>query len=55
MTDLGDRMKMYERQEAGRRFLPLLPVYARIDGRSFSLFIVPKACNGMMGPHIVSA
>lgn len=35
---IGDRMKMYERQEAGRKFLPLLPVYARIDGRSFSSF-----------------
>lgn len=34
----GDRMKMYEAQETGRRFLPLLPVYARIDGRSFSKF-----------------
>ncbi len=38
MSDLGDRMKMYESQEAGRRFLPLLPVYARIDGRNFSRF-----------------
>ena len=38
MTDLGDRMKMYERYETGRRFLPLLPVYARIDGRCFSGF-----------------
>ena len=34
----GDRMKEYERMETGRRFLPLLPVYARIDGRSFSSF-----------------
>jgi tRNA(His) guanylyltransferase len=34
----GDRMKMYERQEAGRRLMPLLPVMARIDGRSFSKF-----------------
>ena len=34
--DLGDRMKFYEGQETGRKFLPLLPVYARIDGRSFS-------------------
>ncbi|PRQ02371.1 tRNAHis guanylyltransferase [Enhygromyxa salina] len=33
---LGDRMKLYERQEAGRRCLPLLPVCARIDGKRFS-------------------
>ncbi len=31
-------MKEYERQETGRRFLPLAPVYARLDGRSFSRF-----------------
>jgi tRNA(His) guanylyltransferase len=36
--DLGDRMKGYERHETGRRFLPMLPVYARIDGRGFSKF-----------------
>lgn len=35
---LGDRMKAYETRESGRRFLPLLPVYARIDGRCFSSF-----------------
>lgn len=35
---LGDRMKVYEGQEAGRRLLPLLPVMARIDGRCFSKF-----------------
>jgi len=34
----GDRMKEYERIETDRRFLPLLPVYARIDGRAFSKF-----------------
>lgn len=39
MTDaLGDRMKEYEMAEAGRRLLPLVPVMARIDGRSFSAF-----------------
>ena len=39
MSDsLGDRMKDYEAREAGRRFLPMLPVYARIDGRNFSAF-----------------
>lgn len=36
--DLGDRMKDYELRETGRRFLPMLPVYARIDGRCFSSF-----------------
>jgi tRNA(His) guanylyltransferase len=39
LTDaLGDRMKDYESRESGRRFLPMLPVYARIDGRNFSVF-----------------
>lgn len=33
---LGDRMKTYEAQETSRRFLPMLPIYARVDGRSFS-------------------
>lgn len=36
--DLGDRMKLYEGAEAGRRLMPLLPVLARIDGRSFHSF-----------------
>lgn len=36
--DFGDRMKMYEMAEAGRKLMPLLPVIARIDGRSFSKF-----------------
>lgn len=35
---LGDRMKAYERQETSQRFIPLLPIYARIDGRGFSRF-----------------
>lgn len=35
---LGDRMKAYERLETGQRFIPLLPIYARIDGRGFSRF-----------------
>jgi tRNA(His) 5'-end guanylyltransferase len=35
MDNLGDRMKAYEQMEAGRRFLPLLPVCARLDGKSF--------------------
>lgn len=36
--NLGDRMKEYERRETERAFLPMLPVYARIDGRCFSAF-----------------
>lgn len=36
--NFGDRMKAYEAVESERRFIPLLPVYARIDGRSFSAF-----------------
>jgi tRNA(His) 5'-end guanylyltransferase len=35
---LGDRMKLYEMTEAGRRLMPLLAVLARIDGRGFSGF-----------------
>lgn len=38
MDDLGDRMKAYERRETGRRFLPMLPLYARIDGKNFRRF-----------------
>lgn len=38
MDALGDRMKAYEAHESDRRFLPMLPVYARIDGRNFSAF-----------------
>ncbi len=34
----GARMKEYESRETDRRFLPFIPVYARIDGRSFSKF-----------------
>jgi tRNA(His) guanylyltransferase len=36
--DLGDRLKSYEAMECGRTFMPLLPVYARLDGRAFSRF-----------------
>lgn len=39
MSDaMGDRMKMYEMTEAGRKFMPLLPVIARLDGKGFSKF-----------------
>lgn len=33
---LGDRMKAYEEQETHARFLPNVPIVARIDGRCFS-------------------
>lgn len=36
--EFGARMKEYEARETARRFLPFIPVYARIDGRSFSKF-----------------
>lgn len=45
---LGDRMKSYEKQETDQKFLPMIPVYARIDGRSFSKFT-----KGMSRPYDV--
>jgi len=36
--ELGDRMKAYEAVETSHAFEGLLPIYARIDGRSFSKF-----------------
>jgi tRNA(His) guanylyltransferase len=44
--DFGNRMKQYEFQETSRKFLPTLPVYARIDGRGFSKFT-----KGMRRPY----
>ena len=35
INSLGDRMKMFEGIETNRKFIPTLPVVARIDGRSF--------------------
>lgn len=43
--EFGDRMKGYERVETSRRLDPHLPIYARIDGRSFSTFT-----RGMVRP-----
>jgi tRNA(His) guanylyltransferase len=45
-TSLGDRMKSYEAREAGRRFMPLLPICARIDGKNFS-----KWTRGLQRPY----
>ena len=36
--ELGDRQKMYEGQESDRRFMPLLPICVRLDGKCFSKF-----------------
>ncbi len=36
--EFGDRMKLYEAQETGRYFMPLAPLYARLDGKSFHTF-----------------
>lgn len=36
--NLSDRMKLYEKVESARRFTPLLPVLARLDGKGFSKF-----------------
>ena len=44
--DLGDRMKLYEGKESDRRFVPLLPVLARLDGRAFHSFT-----KGMKRPY----
>lgn len=33
--DFGDRMKLFEQAEAGRRLMPLLPVIIRLDGKGF--------------------
>lgn len=44
--ELGDRMKMYEGAEAGRMFMPMLPIVARMDGRAFSKFT-----KGMARPY----
>lgn len=41
--DLGDRMKTYEGLETAQRFIPLLPVVIRLDGRSFSAFTANMA------------
>lgn len=45
-STLGQRMKGYEKRETEMEFLPLLPVYARIDGRSFHTFT-----RGMKRPY----
>jgi tRNA(His) 5'-end guanylyltransferase len=36
--DLGKRLLKYESQETNRKLIPLLPIIARMDGRSFHRF-----------------
>jgi tRNA(His) 5'-end guanylyltransferase len=36
--EFGNRMKLYEGAEAGRKLMPLLPAVARLDGRAFHTF-----------------
>lgn len=43
---LGDRLKTYERAETAQQFIKGIPVYARIDGRSFHNFT-----KGMQRPY----
>jgi len=45
-TPLGDRMKRYEKREAGRRLMPLVPACVRIDGKRFS-----RWTNGLARPY----
>jgi tRNA(His) 5'-end guanylyltransferase len=48
MSDaMGDRTKMYEMAEAGRKFTPLLPIVARLDGKGFS----SKFTHGLARPY----
>lgn len=38
MDTLGDRIKFYESATCGIKMMPLIPVIARLDGKSFSKF-----------------
>lgn len=54
--DFGDRMKAYERVETHRRLDQMLPIYARIDGRSFSRFTrgMRRPFDGRMTSAMIS-
>lgn len=41
--DFGNRMKAYEARQTAEKVMPLLPVYARLDGRGFSKLTKPLA------------
>ena len=36
--DLGNRMKEYESKESSRKFIPMLPVLVRLDGKAFHTY-----------------
>lgn len=46
MDIFGDRMKEYESKEASRKFIPLLPIIVRLDGKNFS-----KWTKGLVRPY----
>lgn len=46
MSEFGDRMKLYEGMETSRHLMPLLPICARIDGKTFHTF-----CRGLPRPY----
>ena len=43
--EFGDRMKLFESLETSQRFMPMLPIVIRLDGRSFSAYT-----NGLEQP-----
>lgn len=45
-TSLGDRMKWYESRYTNDQFMPMVPVVARMDGRSFHTFT-----SGLLRPY----
>jgi tRNA(His) 5'-end guanylyltransferase len=51
--DFGDRMKFFESFETGRKFLPMLPTIARLDGRGFSKFT--KGMQRPFDPQMTNA
>lgn len=51
--EFGNRMKAYEAVETARKLDPTLPIYARIDGRSFSKFT--KGMERPFDPRMTSA
>lgn len=46
--DISYRMKTYESKETSRKLIPCLPIYIRLDGRSFSYL-----CKDMEKPYDV--
>lgn len=50
---LGDKCKFFERLKTEDRLLPGIPIYARLDGRSFSKFT--KDFEKPYDPHLTAA